>query len=68
MTALIGQVSISDEPIPTSQQSVCSFVARSGLLFAARFGGSPYKAGEEEPEALLDIFKYGKFFDILLFN
>ncbi|XP_065841745.1 uncharacterized protein [Oscarella lobularis] len=51
------KVSISDEPIPTGRQAVCSIVRR-GLLFILRYGGSPYKESEGTPEALLDIFKY----------
>ena len=59
MTKFIQQISISDEPIPTARQSVCS-VVRRGLLFILRYGGSPYKYAESKPGALLDILKYGK--------
>ena len=61
MTKFVLQITISDEPIPTGHQSVCSIVRR-GILFILRYGGSPYKWGERKPEALLDILKYGKYF------
>ncbi|XP_065845649.1 uncharacterized protein [Oscarella lobularis] len=51
------KISISDEPIPTGRQSVCSIVRR-GLLFILRYGGSPYNYAERKPGAFLDILKY----------
>ncbi|XP_065831023.1 uncharacterized protein [Oscarella lobularis] len=50
-------VSISDEPVPTGRQSVCSIIKR-GLLFILRYGGSPSEMGESRPVALLDVLKY----------
>ena len=53
---------MSDQPIPTGLQTVCSIVSR-GVLFMLRYGGSPYILGEDKPEALLDVLKYGKIID-----
>ncbi|XP_065846025.1 uncharacterized protein [Oscarella lobularis] len=50
-------VPISDEPIPTGKQSVCS-ILKEGLLFILRYGGTPHKSAKSTPEALLDILKY----------